>query len=160
MWVNVIWFLSMDYLKSLFEEPSPKENAFCISICIWICFFEWERVRGEATISTLRSSNHQVWALNTIIHGSGEGGQGRESRKCCPKPNYCLGDMRGLGEGEKMSQKIIYPYTWVPILNHPSVLGAVSLDEVDFLTSEVCFPSPDLFDMISGRFMLHVASNV
>lgn len=64
-----------------------------------------------------------------------------------------------MGAGEK-SQKISQPYMRAPSLNHPSLLGAVSLDDADFLTSEDCFPPPDLFDMFSGMLMLDVASNV
>lgn len=68
--------------------------------------------------------------------------------------------MRGLGEGEKKSQKICHSYTWVPSLNYPSLVDAVPLDEVDFLTSEDCFLLPDLFDMLSVMFTLEAASNV
>lgn len=160
MCINVIWFLSMNYLKSLFEEPSPKESDFCISICTGYAFLserEWE-VKLQLASWEVFINLSVLQALNIIIHVC-PGGRG--ARKCCPKSNYWLRAMRAsVGGGEKKSQKISHPYTRVPSLNHPSLLGAVSLDDADFLTSEDCFPPPDLFDMFSGMLMLDVASNV
>lgn len=108
MCVNVIWFLSMNYLKPLFEEPCPKENAFCISICTWICFFEWERERGVK----LKLAHWEVLiimpspqALNLIIHVCPDG---RWARNCCLNPAIVLQPWTW-GWGESQSQMISQP---------------------------------------------------
>lgn len=54
---------------------------------------------------------------------------------------------------------LVIHYTWVPSVNHLSFLGAVYLDELDFQTSEDYFLLTDLFDMLSGMFVLDAASN-
>lgn len=43
----------MDYLKPLFVEPSPKENATFIHLPVGMLFFE--REMDEVTFSVLRS---------------------------------------------------------------------------------------------------------
>lgn len=140
MCTNVIWFLSMNYLKPLFQEPCPKENAFCISICTWICFFECERERGEAKISTLRSSNNHARPTGFESHHSCVPGW-KTGQEPLPKSSYCLTAMN-LGAGGSHSHRwLVNHYTWAPSLNHLSLLGAVYLDEVDFQTSEDCFYS-------------------
>lgn len=123
-------------------------------------FFEWGREREvEATISTLKSSNNPASAIGFEYHHASSGG--RRARKCCLNPTVVSQPWTaGLGERRCHSHRLlVIHYTWVPSVSHLSFLGAVYLDELDFQTSEDCFLFTDLFDMLSGMFVLDAASN-